>query len=418
MKISLLLETIIAVINSISQKTGIDNDKVEGLSKAAGGKYWKWVAQQWFNGSISLLEPNDLQRTKTVIGTFDKYKNKLEIKDINQYRTFSQLQSVVQDLDGMIISNQKTGSTSDSSGLRILKVTDPDQLATLGNGTKWCTRAEHPDCQADAYIAQFGYVNVVMFNGRPVAQYTPDYSQAMDVNDRPITNEAVIKAIMPDADHNDSYETRKEKLGNYISMLTFRVPELEQEILDIPIKAARYAINTGMGRWPEFERGIINGYYDLNNFNAREFNVISEYWNKYGGENRWRDIEEIVLQSNVSIYGYTNEFINFGIDSLFEDLRGFPEAEEYIIPNIENQESRTHKWKQAVYGVYYYTSVYGHNPPQHIMNQILSNPFLSLRFKMHTKRDDNKINLAISKNKWTEMVNNTPEQYTIYLHSH
>jgi hypothetical protein len=69
-----------------------------------------------------------------------------------------------------------------------LHVTDPESLATIGRRTYWDTRDEK---YANTYLKHYGVIYVVLKNGKPYLQATPDLKIVVDLHDRALKSEEV-----------------------------------------------------------------------------------------------------------------------------------------------------------------------------------------------------------------------------------
>jgi hypothetical protein len=315
---TILTETIQDQIETISTKHKIPPEQVITTCKQVHKKYWKWVLQQWYYGNIKL--PEDSTRITEVLTQFDKNKPKLAKKDINQYKKPNDLEQSL----GIHAQTQKT--SLNLPGVEIVhekgpyitaKVSDPESLAKLGMGTKWCTRADYPDCMADDYIHEYGHIYIVFRDFEPFVQYTPDYEQVMDVNDEPVSGD--LSGIIPPPPN-----PLPEEAVNYaINILNDRWPEAEPLILKDPTMAAVYAYKVLGSRWPEAEPIILGGgtggfrgpgalmYYILN--------VV---------RGRWPEAEPFILRNPEWIYNYALNIIG----------GRWPEAEPFILRSPEGPE--------------------------------------------------------------------------------
>ena len=87
MKLSLLLETVQDQITELASRQSISPEEVVRIAKSISQKNWKYVLSQWYQGNIRL--PEDSHRIKETLTQFDKHKNLLINKDVNQYKKLS-----------------------------------------------------------------------------------------------------------------------------------------------------------------------------------------------------------------------------------------------------------------------------------------------------------------------------------------
>jgi hypothetical protein len=161
----------------------------------------------WLRGG-SVRLPEDGPRLNKALSFFSANLRKLQIKDINQYRTFNDLEGAIDQLQGVDLRSKRRvtqdikvqGSQEvfNANGWRVLKMTTPEAVCQLGQGTKWCTTSDEIDedtgqtqgfYTAQSYLKS-GPLYLFMYEdgGKWIkfAQATQDLSQVMDVMDRPI----------------------------------------------------------------------------------------------------------------------------------------------------------------------------------------------------------------------------------------
>lgn len=192
----LLLETVQDQLSKLSAKYDISSEILASYLRSVAGPYWKWLLTRAYNDDIELRDltgmSDDLahQELKDVFDQFAEVYHRLPERDINQYKTFEDLKTAIAPYLG-IKSSKKTHKIASLPGVEIVRkdnpyitvrVTDVDSLKTLGEGTTWCTREGYGGESAQGYLDRFGELFIVLQNGRPVMQYTPDYSQIKDIN--------------------------------------------------------------------------------------------------------------------------------------------------------------------------------------------------------------------------------------------
>lgn len=173
----------------------IFTDPTSNRQKDKMGKYGKWILSLYKQGK---LKTGDIPELKDSLTYFDKFKGKLEKKDINQYHSVPELfNSVKQFMDN---PNQ---ATSKSDELRKMKqegaekvyedeewlviVPKTEQAACLyGKGTKWCTAATDGGNMFEYYNNSGPlYININKKTGRKY-QFHFQTEQFMDEQDNPI----------------------------------------------------------------------------------------------------------------------------------------------------------------------------------------------------------------------------------------
>lgn len=177
---------------------------VDEADPSKRNKYSSFILRQLKYGNV--IFPEDISQVRADLAEFINYINAGGLEegegDINSYERISDLRKKLDELQ------KRTGDDSDKGvgsklqfnpnmpGIKLFKkdgelkvweVTDEDALAQIGKGTKWCTREDAPGgCQAEYYLKQHGKIYVITDAGKVIAQYTPDYSQVLNINDAPL----------------------------------------------------------------------------------------------------------------------------------------------------------------------------------------------------------------------------------------
>lgn len=143
------------------------------------GKYGKWILNLYNKGTISENDFNDLTN---LLNQFNIYKNRIQNKDLNSYKTLDALADTlgaVIDDDSMLtdrqklrfLKNVKAGKVSTSAENDYDIVLDTPNFIVyvpntheasmkLGNGTEWCTAHENPDWY-NHYVEDSGKLYIV-----------------------------------------------------------------------------------------------------------------------------------------------------------------------------------------------------------------------------------------------------------------
>ena len=128
------------------------------------GKYGKWILNLFNRGKIT---DNDFDEIPNLLKQFTIYKNRIQNKDLNSYKTLDDLADIlaqVVDDDSMLTPNQKNKFLKKvKSGKIKLNASDDYDIVLdtpnfivyvpntheasmkLGNGTEWCTAHENPE---------------------------------------------------------------------------------------------------------------------------------------------------------------------------------------------------------------------------------------------------------------------------------
>ena len=140
------------IVNADKITSNLENGKI--------GNYAKWLLNLYKKNNLKL---EDLYKAEEYLPIFDKLSkaNKLEIKDINKYKSLSELYNVIADYVG----NDKTISKQDeirkekSGGKKIYEdnrflVIQPlteEAACYYGKGTQWCTASTDGNNMFDSY---------------------------------------------------------------------------------------------------------------------------------------------------------------------------------------------------------------------------------------------------------------------------
>ena len=148
-----------------------------------------WIIKQVKNHQTTL--PEDSENLQQLLRRFIEQKRvgRIPVSDLNKYDKIDDLQDALERL-GKVESKRQGGLGFDPTKMPgvetyakkgpwvILRVTDINSLAELGDGCQWCTRKSYPGgSQAPRYLKEYGVIYIAFKNGTQYLQYTPDYSQ-------------------------------------------------------------------------------------------------------------------------------------------------------------------------------------------------------------------------------------------------
>ena len=170
-------------------------DPTSNPNKDKMGKYGKWILTLYKQGK---LKTGDIPELRDSLTYFDRFKGKLEKKDINQYHSVHELYGTIKQF-----TKDPNQATSKSDELRKMKqqgaekvyedgvwlviVPHTEQAACLyGKGTKWCTAATGDDNMFKYYNEEGRlYININKKTGRKY-QFHFESRQFMDEQDHNI----------------------------------------------------------------------------------------------------------------------------------------------------------------------------------------------------------------------------------------
>ena len=161
------------------------------------GKYSKWLLDLYNTGN---LKTEDLYKATEYLTVFNKYKAKLDRKDITQYNSLPDLYDAIRPYEDNAQAASKSEEIRNIKADGAEKVYEDDEWLVVvpktekaacyyGKGTKWCTAATNGHNMFDTYN-QIGslYVNINKKTGRKF-QFHFETSQFMDETDLHISTE-------------------------------------------------------------------------------------------------------------------------------------------------------------------------------------------------------------------------------------
>jgi hypothetical protein len=263
-------------------------------------QYDSWILRQWVTHQVIL--PEDAEKVKEYLQHFTELKRKPSSqlnRDIHRYPTFGDLQRAVQQErpEVLRVPAEVASKISGLEGVEVnkvdgpyitLRVTDPRSLGILGEGTRWCTRGANSSW-ARSYLEDFGAIYVVLKDGVPFMQYTPDYSQVMDVQDQPMEPGPLLNRLLtppPNPSGDQAFGYAKRIVGG-------EWPEGEEAIAKDGDAAYRYAHEVLGRRFPLGEPAI-----------AKSEHLI-EYIRKFIGSEGWPEMEPEIARNGKSSLDYS-----------------------------------------------------------------------------------------------------------------
>jgi len=210
------------VVRMKSLNEGISQFLYEGLGEEARLKYYSDVPVEEFNKFISAdptngtyqkwilnlrkkgLKEEDLYKVTHYLTIFDKYKSKMDKKDINQYKSLPELYTVIAPIilklghgDKSIessneqarIAKSDTDKVFDNGRFLILSPKTQESACYYGKGTQWCTAAGSSDNMFEHYNSR-GKLYIIIDKQHKGQggkwQLHQDTASFMDANDNPV----------------------------------------------------------------------------------------------------------------------------------------------------------------------------------------------------------------------------------------
>lgn len=174
--------------------------KLAEADPTTAGKYLNWILLRYTQGNFRL---EDLGRLQNSLTTFEQVKNRLQQKDINQYRSLADLEDAIEPVaqqDAPVSGKEEqrqeraeaekdTNVIMKGKNITVLTPQSENAACYWGRGTKWCTAAT----QSKNYFRQYrddGELYILMVKnpsgGERKFQLQMETSQFMDERDEPI----------------------------------------------------------------------------------------------------------------------------------------------------------------------------------------------------------------------------------------
>lgn len=150
--------------------------------------YTSWILNQY---ATKVIRQEDSSRINATLALFDKVKSRLEVRDINKYKTLSELEDSIEPF-AEVKSNKeiKRGIKSEGADLvyedknmSIYKLKNKEAAQLYGSNTRWCTAGESNNMFD--YYNNKGPLYVIMAGDRKY-QIHADTQQFMDEKDAPV----------------------------------------------------------------------------------------------------------------------------------------------------------------------------------------------------------------------------------------
>lgn len=304
----LLLETVADQLHKLSVELNRSPDDIKEDLKKIAGAYWKWLLTRIYNDDIRIDIQSPPQELIQIFRTFDEVYHRLPNKDINQYKSYEELRTAIEPYQN-VNSSAKQHDLRNMPGVEIVDVDHPymtvvvddvDSLQKLGEGTKWCTREGYGGESAQGYIDRFGELFIVLQNGRPVMQYTPDYSQIKDINNR---------SIEYNPNGQDIASIRDKKMLSLISLPPLPKVSDNQDDLIVNYNSISRAIGyfeSDLGQMAKDTRKDISEYIDkLGRLALMDKDLAILYLKYVRKGTRWPEAEDKYYQDPSFAYSYS-----------------------------------------------------------------------------------------------------------------
>jgi hypothetical protein len=195
-------------------------------------EYTQWIVNKYRQKNF---RQEDHPRIKEAISNFHKHKSKLEHKDINKYKSISDIEDAVEPhLEEAVskkeekrqVKSEGADLIHSGSGVTIHHIKTKDAACAYGAGTKWCTSGEKNN-MFDSYN-KTGPIHVIQHQGRKY-QFHNKSEQLMDEKDNEVKLSDVHPDIQKEMIKSDHPEVSKANLY-------FNNPHLTEKHIDTAIK--------------------------------------------------------------------------------------------------------------------------------------------------------------------------------------
>lgn len=282
------------------------------------------------DGWKELLGSEKWHDLKSALKNFISVKDKLPEKDISKYRirdisrNFSDdnfkefgnhpstlLRVTPEDLDGVEVVKKE-------GGIKTYSVSEPDALEQIGQGSKWCTRAEFRGDQSQAayYIDTYGKTYVGTMNGRLVAQWTPNAGEMKDINndDFEVENFGTELFYSDEITKNILKDLKDFKEGAYDAFVNYM-----HNIMPGKDRLIENFFNESLSKF-DYKRGLFDPT------NRILLDICVQYTAK--SKTRWKELETIL--SSIKTNDYDNLLFWYNIVNEYTRIHRWPEASQLL----------------------------------------------------------------------------------------
>lgn len=161
------------------------------------GRYVKWLAKIYKNDDFRM---EDLYKATKYLQIFDKYKQKLNVKDIFRFASLQDLYTEIEPIMKQLLTNKPvtqgekerdiktTGASKifEDNKWLVVHPTTQEAACYYGKNTQWCTAADDADNQFDTYNKQGPLFVLIDKTANRKYQVHFQTGQLMDENDKPV----------------------------------------------------------------------------------------------------------------------------------------------------------------------------------------------------------------------------------------
>lgn len=305
----------------------------------------------------------DIQRVRQAIHEHIRLRNANLIPDIMQFPKIDDLEQAMapyatagakrqgysgvnpETLPGVTVIERRPDVT-------FFRVTNPESLAKMGEGTKWCTRLSYGNdvSMAKRYIQGQGSIIVGYKDGKPFVQYNPDFSQVMDTADRCFHGRDAksLNLPMPNVKIDPNKRWRIKQGAGPETVL-----QRWQDYVDKPVDITQFLPKGALHREPRFEKLLARSIARSNSFlyMLQLNNALMEYSQMFNGQ-RSPEIEDAILNKDwTEAWRYRGS--SQGKHSRIPIIKGIAEYVKHAIrghwPEFEKKYLNNDPYNAAIY---------------------------------------------------------------------
>ena len=295
-------------------------------------QHTQWILGQYKKKNI---RQEDAPRIRDTLSNFDRYKSKLEKKDINQYKTLSDVSSAVQPHLGTAatrveesqetISKGRTLIHDNGKGLKVyrLEPTEDGKKASQeiygggheigGTHTSWCTAARSKDCMFDHY-SEKSPLHVIHTPTGNVYQAHPETKQLMDAKDDAVNEKK------HSADINDISKGLDHVPNGWGLKLRFKLPTTNK-ILDKALGDKDWTLRSAAAEHPHISKAQLDKATHDEHRAVRVTAIKNKNTTKEQLDNAILDDDYLVRQEVARHPNATKEHIDASLDDRVDEIR-------------------------------------------------------------------------------------------------
>ncbi len=179
-------------------------------------QYTQWIINKYKNGNF---RQEDAPRVKEALSKFDKYKGKMEHKDIGHYKNLNHLEDETDKHSGAaskkeearMLKHEGADVVHEGNGVSVHKLKTHEAACKYGAGTKWCTASKSDPSMYKHYSSE-GPLYVVQHRDKEGKirkhQFHFESNQFMNEKDEPIDLHHFVHHEVPELQHVKEFKPK------------------------------------------------------------------------------------------------------------------------------------------------------------------------------------------------------------------